>query len=569
MDFKLNQIWLKLRPYLIFIFVITIMIFWQLKTRSTLFGNDTFFHFSRFYDTAMQINTGKFNWFQTNFGFQHSGRIINAVYGPYFAYLNGLILILCKNWFIFQIVSDYLICLLGASSMLHLLKSLKIPDFISISLSVIYINVGYIPSFLTQMTFSGWGQAIMPWILLCGVKMLEKPKWTTFDWVDLGLVVALIFQIHVLSAVLSILLLVPFFIIGIIKQNNKIEFILNIIKAIFVFIILSFNSIYSLYIVFNRNKVILPQRFDLSTNSLHVSLYHFNYANVIGSVENYILPIFIVLIILQLIYTLKNLKLSLTNNVVTIWGFFLLLISSKIFPWQIIQRIIPSLGSSFQFPSRLVIIAYPLIILGFALTLNLLVKKNTSLNKISKIILLLLTLETLAPTFVTGYRFRSTHLFSEQVQAQSKLSDKSALINNEEFSVPVDYLPTRLSNIEKAKYQYEENVIKQFKNFKRRISGDGSQLILWNGKTQQKITLPIILYSQSDLKVNGQEFNGKKNSIGNPRILQRKGKNTAKLNFDNTKNFPIFTIINLIFWGIILVSLCFFREINIKKKYKE
>lgn len=556
----LKQIWLRMWPYLFFIVVITVMILPQLKSRATLIGNDTFFHFSRFYDTAMQISTSKFNWFQTNFGFQHSGRVVNAVYGPYFAYLNGLLLSFCKNWFVFQIISDYLICLLGASSMLPLMRSLRISKFLSVGLSVIYINIGYIPSFITQMTFSGWGQACMPFALLCGVKMLKKDKWITSDWLKLGLVIAALFQIHIVSALLAVLLLIPFFIVGIIKRSNKTVFILDIVKSIAVFIVLSFNSLYSFYQVFSKNKVILPQKFDLAVNSLHLNLYHFSYANILGSVENAILPIFTILTVLQLIYVFSNLRADLLNDVAIIWGFCLLLISSPIFPWQVVQKIFPALESSFQFPSRLVIIAYPLIILGFGLTLNTFIKKNNRVKQVAKMAMLLLALETMVPTVFTSYRFRSNHLFSEEVQLQAKKSDKSILVNNQSFSVPVDYLPAKTSNIEIAKQKYKKDVIQHFKNFRRRILSNGEQLISWNGKTNGKIILPVILYEQSNLQVNGQQFKGVVNSIGNPEISQKEGKNTAVLSFSRLSGFALLIVLNLICWVIAIIGLWFLKR---------
>ncbi|BDP81793.1 hypothetical protein EfmAA290_24690 [Enterococcus faecium] len=40
-------------------------------------------------------------WNGQNFSFQSSGRIITAFYGADFAYLQGLLLIILKSWFIF------------------------------------------------------------------------------------------------------------------------------------------------------------------------------------------------------------------------------------------------------------------------------------------------------------------------------------------------------------------------------------------------------------------------------------------------------------------------------------
>lgn len=97
--FDLKKVWGVIWPYLVFVAAATIMIFSQLKTGVVTVGGDTFFHFSRFYDAAMQIENNNFSPFQTNYGFQQSGRVINALYGPGFAYLNGLILLMVKTWF--------------------------------------------------------------------------------------------------------------------------------------------------------------------------------------------------------------------------------------------------------------------------------------------------------------------------------------------------------------------------------------------------------------------------------------------------------------------------------------
>ena len=79
-----------------------------------------------FYDAGMQIKSGIFSIFQTNFTFQQSGRIINAIYGPLFAYFNGILVLIAGNWFNYQVILAYLISLLGAGSMYYLLKQVGI-----------------------------------------------------------------------------------------------------------------------------------------------------------------------------------------------------------------------------------------------------------------------------------------------------------------------------------------------------------------------------------------------------------------------------------------------------------
>lgn len=81
----------------VFITIFTVSLFLvlpQILNKSLVLGGDSNFHFNRIYDTYMQLRTGNFNYFQTNFGFQQSGRIINALYGPGFSYILGLLLVI-------------------------------------------------------------------------------------------------------------------------------------------------------------------------------------------------------------------------------------------------------------------------------------------------------------------------------------------------------------------------------------------------------------------------------------------------------------------------------------------
>ena len=54
----------------------------QLSNQHTVLDIDTMFHYSRFNDIAEQLKNRNFSYFQTNFAFEHSGRIINTLYGP-------------------------------------------------------------------------------------------------------------------------------------------------------------------------------------------------------------------------------------------------------------------------------------------------------------------------------------------------------------------------------------------------------------------------------------------------------------------------------------------------------
>lgn len=47
----------------------------QLISNIPIIGIDALFHFNRFYDIAEQIKHGQFNYFMSEYGYQHSGRL--------------------------------------------------------------------------------------------------------------------------------------------------------------------------------------------------------------------------------------------------------------------------------------------------------------------------------------------------------------------------------------------------------------------------------------------------------------------------------------------------------------
>ena len=135
-------------PYFVILVTTYLMISYQIGHRATFITGDRFLHFNRFFDTSMQIRTGNFSFFQTNFGFNESGRIFNALYGPLFAYINGFFLILCGTWFRYQILVDFAVYLVGGIGMYHLGLKAKVNEYISLMLSVLYLQFGIIVGIL-------------------------------------------------------------------------------------------------------------------------------------------------------------------------------------------------------------------------------------------------------------------------------------------------------------------------------------------------------------------------------------------------------------------------------------
>ena len=80
----------------------------QIAMQSMVIGSDSIFHFNRFFDTASQIKHGNFQYFSHMYGFQQSGRIVNALYGPLMAYFQGLLVLISPSWFVYQILSNFI-----------------------------------------------------------------------------------------------------------------------------------------------------------------------------------------------------------------------------------------------------------------------------------------------------------------------------------------------------------------------------------------------------------------------------------------------------------------------------
>ncbi len=91
----------------IFSFSLTLLLP-QILTKAVVTGDDIVFHYNRFYDTAMQIKSGDFSYIMSLHGYQQSGRIVNALYGPYLAYLQGALLLLAGTWYRYQLLSNLL-----------------------------------------------------------------------------------------------------------------------------------------------------------------------------------------------------------------------------------------------------------------------------------------------------------------------------------------------------------------------------------------------------------------------------------------------------------------------------
>ena len=108
---------------IILLFVSFIFIMPQIITKSMVIGSDAIFHFNRFFETSEQIKNGNLQYFISIYGFQQSGRIVNALYSPFVAYLNGVLVLIADNWFTYQIITNFILYNIAGFSMYNFLRS--------------------------------------------------------------------------------------------------------------------------------------------------------------------------------------------------------------------------------------------------------------------------------------------------------------------------------------------------------------------------------------------------------------------------------------------------------------
>lgn len=541
--------WEGFIPYFIFLIVILITLLPQISSRSTIIGADTFFHFGRFYDTAMQFKTGIFSYFQTDFGFQQSGRVINAAYGPVFAYLNGLLVLLAGSWFKYQIISDFLISFIGALSMYQLCKYLKINSIIGTFISLIYMNIGMIPNYINGSAFNGWGQAFMPWVLLCGIKMITDKK-EPINWIQLMLIISILGQIHLLSTLFATALLVPFFVIAIIQSHDKLMWI-NLIKAIIGSIVLTANVWGGLLVLKQKNYLSSPSPFDLRLSQVSLLGYFQGRNYYWGSVNGNILPILLFLVIIEIIFVAFNFKKNIVITTCTILGALGLFVTSIYFPWGALQTRFLFLQRLLQFPYRLLVIVYPLVLISGAL----IIQRYFQLGKLQKIILIIflgaLSAEAIVPSILNNRYFTENFTRNATIQKEARSSNLYKLIVNNTYGRMPDYLPMqkKTTNNSKLGLMYRAKVEKTYKKYKHSVLKDGTLILKWNRKNKIE-EVPVIKYQQSIVKINGKQFKGKTNLIGMPIVKTRKGINELSIKFKIPFWFNILNVGCLLVWII-------------------
>lgn len=553
-----NKIINYLIPIILSLVIATVLIWTELTTRSGLTLDDTAFHFHRFYDTYQQIQNHNFSYFQMNYGMGESGRIVNALYGPFFAYLMGSLLLFCSSWLRFQILITYLIFLVGGLGIYRLSRKIKLSQVVSSIVTALFLTTGYIAYWPRSNAFNSWGAVLIPFVLIQGINLLNNHK-KRFSWISLGIVMAIVAQIHLLSTFFSILALIPFFIYGLVLSENKRQMWIDVFKAVGLFIVLTANVWGAFLLLYPTNQMASP--IDYSPVLTAVNLSVAGTSKMWTSITEVTLLLFIV----QLIYVIFNFKSSKLNTFVTLEGIVFLYLSSNLFPWQFVKDTLPAVTGYLQFPNRFTVVAYPLLFLGIGLTLNELIKSHgKKLGMIASALAIVVVLFNVRADF---NEINNNITYNKGITSNAKEMKEKGLapyINKVEINSP-DYLPVRKKIKSSDITGMLMSMSPQKNNFEQRALSNGRLELTWKDSTSKVTTLPIFIYKQSELSLNSKVIKPKVNEIGMPQVQSRKGKNTAILSFKTPTWFTILLYISILSWALLIIYGVF-RWVKIVKK---
>lgn len=551
--FREKEVWLS---GLITVVAAFVLILPQVLTKGVIAGSDFLFHYNRFYETAMQIKTGNFSYFISLFGFYSSGRIVNALYGPYFAYFQGLLVLISRNWYTYQLVSRFLMGIIAGFSMNALTKRAGVKPKISLAIAVFYMTTFSIQYWTFRQGFSSWGAAVMPWCLIPAIDFIQTKKIAP---VRLAVAVSVMVQIHMLSAFLLILAYLPFYLYGFVKSTDKKNILWNGIKAVALALVLTANVWVVLVNVGRANNLVEP----FINSKLYIMTVNQR------SIQWLITPIPLLLMVLyQLYFTFKHWRHFDTLLRLVVGSFFLFLVlSSSIFPWYSINKLNLSLVNLIQFPFRFFIPATVLLLLAVALILERYFDVKWSrwvtiglllVNVVSFAQIMHLQQEKITEYYTAKHPIKNKkHTFvlgnTKAVRASFYSSNLNDLLDLIAKSTP-DYLPSKKSNTDNKYVLYEEFVLKHTDDFKK--SQDGSTLIVtWNADNDGTVSLPVAKYQGTQLVLNGKKLTSKDyllSGIGTPTVTQRIGKNTLEVTYQVGTWFYALIIINLLTWVAVL-----------------
>lgn len=543
--------WQGYWPFLILFCFSLLLMTAQLTHQATIVGSDAIFHYNRFYDTAMQLKTGQLNYFISLFGYQQSGRIVNALYGPLFAYVQGGLLLISGSWFRYQLLSRLLLSLLAGTGLYTLLRRLAVSAKLAMVLSLLFLTTFSIQYWSFRQGFSSWGVAFFPFCLLPAIITAQSKE---VKWFPLGLTVALMLQVHTLSTLFLLISYLPFFTYAFLASKEKWRFLRQVGTSVIFCLILTANVWLPLLSLSQANELIKPftnQRLPLFTIDRLSQ-------NLLSQPKGLSWLIWLALGLGLL--TLKTNKPVYQLSLASLLIF--LFLSSSLFPWDSLAGQGIEWVELIQFPFRFFLIATIWLLLALGQGLSQF--KRGQLLGLGGLVALTLAgayqvITTEQALIASQYQTdtpiqlrKHTHLLgtAEQVRQSLHSPDLSAFLKLAVKATP-DYLPIYQDTTENTYKLYDRLVITPNQSMTK-TAIDGQLEVTWVADDQTPIQLPIIIYADSYLLLNGKplQLTPKALSpIGTPLIVPQLGRNHLILSYRPKPYLDPAIWLSLLGWG--------------------
>ncbi|MEE6749802.1 hypothetical protein RAO21_00805 [Pediococcus acidilactici] len=295
----------------------------QLNHQATIIGADGLFHFNRFYDAAMQVKHYNFSYFMQLYGFLNSGRIVTTVYSSLITYIFGLVLLLCNSFYKFEIFTRFTFFVLSGLSMNYALKMARIKNQFMIQLvCVVYAFSPAVIRWDASQNFTSIGAMLIPLVAGCGMRMINNQT-KPINWIQLGVIMAVVVQTHLATAMQSVLLLSVYAMVSLIRNpESRKELLKNGIYATLLYTALSLNIIAGMLELYRGNYIIPIVQFDFADGH---GIYHLTQ---IFSGQ-WVNLFFVLIVFTTLICFFK--KMSLAMRVTGLLSLTLFLVATKIF----------------------------------------------------------------------------------------------------------------------------------------------------------------------------------------------------------------------------------------------
>lgn len=562
----------KYKEYIILFFVAFLFVSPQLYYHSMIVSNDWWFHWSRFYETAMQIKNGHFNYFQSIYAYSQSGRVINAMYGGDFAYLHGLILLVFGSWLRAEIVSGFLCSFIAGLTMFKLSRFCGISKPLSLVMGIFFMGTPPIVSYILDQSFPGWASAFLPLCFIPAIQML-KLKTKQINPLFFGGAVALLISIHTFTALMYVVAIVPFWIVGIFRSKERLVMLRDSILSVGVALILGANTFFSMFEL-SSNRMVMPFLVDdMLSKSTFFS------ASVMNRYDFGLIYSFIILITIIMGITFFS-NMEIFERVILFVGIVFLLLSSQYIPWNSLANHIPML-KGLQFPQRFAAISNVLFLLsnGFIMMRLGNILRGDS-HKI--FVSVMLTVSLLSCTW--GYN--SLMKKAQQWQSDNLTMDGDRLIDDPEVirqkfrSADLsdafdtirknvsDYIP-QYDTVETPYWDYRRQIYDNAEKFTKVVNKDNNLVIKWKQKKAEKTQVPVFIYNNSTIISNGKKIvteDAEKTNIGALIVQGKSGDNEIIVGYEPSLLFRVGVILKVISIPLFIAYCIKYRKFTSRKK---